>query len=107
MTKNELNLRLNEIRDAARKQELASIKEYGLAKNIVKLGDVVTDHYHTIRVESISVSGNLFSGDYYCVCRGVELTKAGKPKVKSPDNHCCEINLEFINGVPYSKPKGD
>lgn len=108
MTKTELKSRLSTIKRDALKAELKLIREYCFANNPVKVGDVITDHYHTIKVESISpdISAS-YQGDYHCIYYGVELTKSGKPKVKNPSNSLHGVNLIAINGVPYTKPKGD
>lgn len=75
-------------------------KQYAIERNPVKVGDVVTDHYHTIRVERMYVVGQHKPNMKY---HGTELTKQGKPKKRQPvpDNPVFQDNVVSINGVPY------
>lgn len=52
--KHELNLLQTEFDN--KKEQLYS--KYAFANNLVKIGDNVTDHFHTIKVESIKVHGH-------------------------------------------------
>ena len=75
-------------------------KQYAIERNPVKLGDIVTDHYHTIRVERICVIGQ---HKPYMKYHGTELTKKGEPKKRQPvpDNPVFQDHVISINGVPY------
>ena len=75
-------------------------KQYAIEHNPVKVGDNVTDHYHTIRVEKMSLYGHPIPFMRY---QGTELTKQGVPKKRQPvpDNPAFQSNVEFINGKPY------
>ena len=77
------------------------MKEYALANNSVKVGDTVTDHYQTIRVEKIEfyISYELPGCIYY----GLELKKDGKPKKKEVKSCAYQSNLKSINGKPISE----
>ena len=75
-------------------------KQYAIERNPVKLGDIVTDHYHTIRVEKM----NMYGDPVPCmVYHGTELTKQGVPKKRQPipDNPVFQDHVISINGVPY------
>ena len=75
-------------------------KQYAIEHNPVKVGDIVTDHYHTIRVEKMSIYGHPVP---YMVYQGTELTKQGVPKKRQPkpDNPAFQNNVKSINGKPY------
>ena len=75
-------------------------KQYAIEHNPVKVGDIVTDHYHTIRVEKISLYGHPIPFMRY---RDTELTKQGVPKKRQPvpDNPAFQSNVESINDEPY------
>lgn len=75
-------------------------KQYAIEHNPVKVGDIVTDHYHTIRVEKMSIFGSPIP---YMIYRGTELTKQGVPKKRQPvpGNPVFQSNVLCINGEPY------
>ena len=75
-------------------------KQYAIEHNPVRVGDIVTDHYHTIRVEKMSIYGHPIS---FMLYRGTELTRQGVPKKRQPvpDNPAFQNNVESINGEPY------
>ena len=75
-------------------------KQYAIEHNPVKVGDIVTDHYHTIRVERMSLYGSPIP---YMRYSGTELTKQGVPKKRQPvpDNPAFQVYVESINGEPY------
>ena len=75
-------------------------KQYAIEHNPVKVGDTVTDHYHTIRVEKMSIYGYPIPIMQY---QGTELTKQGVPKKRQPvcDNPAFQSNVKSINGEPY------
>lgn len=72
--------------------------------NPVKVGDVVTDHYHTIKVESMEICySSLGVGRPCMVYYGIELTKEGVTKKKQPrtPNPAYQGNVRMINGQKY------
>lgn len=75
--------------------------QFAKEHNPVKVGDIVTDHYHTIRVEQMSVYGNPFP---YMRYTGIAMTKKGVPAKRQPvpREPVYQNNIEFINGQPYS-----
>lgn len=75
-------------------------KQYAIEHNPVKVGDIVTDHYHTIRVERMGVYGHPVPFMRY---HGTELTKQGEPKKRKPvpDNPAYQNYVKSINGKPY------
>jgi len=79
-------------------------KQYAIEHNPVKVGDIVTDHYRTIRVEKMSAYGYPIPFMRYI---GTELTKQGVPKKRQPVTYypVAQHNVEIINGEPYKYEK--
>ncbi len=84
---------------ASRKKMLAG--EFARSNNPVKIGDIITDHYKTIRVEKFSWTIDLSQTP--CMCyRGTRLNKKGEPaKREADDNLVFQNNIIKINGNPY------
>ena len=76
-------------------------QQYALEHNPAKVGDIITDHYHTIRVENMKVTGHPVP---YMRYSGIELTKQGEPKKRQPvpRNPVHQCNLQIVNGKPYT-----
>lgn len=71
-------------------------KEYALANNPYKEGDVLQDHIGKIRVRKIQVSASSFvSGSNLptCVYTGLELKKDGTPTAKGTERSVWQQNL--------------
>ena len=66
----------------------------------MKVGDIVTDNYHTIRVENMSIFGHPVP---YVRYTGIEMTKHGEPKKRHPipRNPVYQPDIRIINGQPY------
>ena len=83
-----------------KKKHLA--REFAYSNNPVKIGDIITDNYKTIRVEKLLWGYNIgtpFSCMYY---RGTRLTKNGQPaKREAEDNSVAQTDIQEINGKPY------
>lgn len=84
----------------AKKKQLA--REYAYSNNDVKIGDVITDHYKTIRVEKFLL-GYDFGSQMPCMFyRGTRLNKKGEPmKRDADDNKVSQTAIREINGKPY------
>lgn len=83
---------------------MASIEsKYDLENNPVKIGDIVTDHFHTIKVEEISVYkyGYNLPG---CVYSGTKYTAKGVPSKRQQNMPVYQSNIKKINGKDYKKP---
>lgn len=83
-----------------KKKQLA--KEFAFSNNDVKIGDIITDHYKTIRVEKF-LWGYDFVSHMPCMCYlGVRLTKKGEPvKREADDNRISQTHIREINGKLY------
>ncbi len=100
MTAKELQEKCMALRRECNDKQMELRNQYAIEHNPVKVGDIVTDHYHTIRVEKMSMYGHPVP---YMVYHGTELTKQGVPKKRQPvpDNPAFQNNVESINGEPY------
>jgi hypothetical protein len=67
-------------------------KRYALANNPYKIGDLVTDHVATIKVEKITF--HVSYGESQCVYTGTQLNKDGKVNKKQDHNTVFQQNIE-------------
>lgn len=88
MTKKELEDGLAEIQREARLKELDLKSKYALANNPYKIGDIVTDHYHTVKIEKIGVYGT------QCVYYGTELKIDLTPKKKQENTTIYQSHIK-------------
>ena len=100
MTAKELQEKCMALQRECNDKQFELRKQYAIEHNPVKVGDIVTDHYHTIRVERMSLYGSPIP---YMRYSGTELTKQGVPKKRQPvpDNPAFQVYVESINGEPY------
>lgn len=77
----------------------AIIMNFLLLNNDIKEGDVITDLYHTIRVENIKYPQKYYW--YGCEYVGVRLRKDGKPMANQSNNTVYQINVKSVNGKQY------
>ena len=75
-------------------------KRYASSNNIVKIGDVVTDHATTILVERIILAYD-YSGIPTVKLRGFRLKKNGKPTKQKIHDEVFMPNVRFVNKKPY------
>ena len=100
MTYEELsNKRLALYREYEKQKEQLET-EYAQEHNPVKIGDIVTDHYHTIRVENMSVYGHPIPCMRYT---GIAMTKKGVPAKRQPvpREPVFQEYMKTINGNIY------
>lgn len=106
MTAKELQEKCIALQRECNDKQMELRKQYAIEHNPVKVGDIVTDHYHTIRVERMSLYGGPIPYMKYC---GTELTKKGVPKKRQPmtDYPIFQRNVQSINGEPYKYKNED
>lgn len=77
-------------------------RKFACSNNPVKIGDIITDRYKTIRVEKFLCCRNL---GYTFPCMfyyGTRLTKKGEPAKRNTDaNMVLQTDIREINGKPY------
>ena len=84
----------------AKKKQLA--REFAYSNNVVKIGDIITDHYKTIRVEKFLCGYDFVSRMPCMFYRGTRLNKKGEPvKREADDNRISQTDIREINGKPY------
>ena len=100
MTLKELQEKCMALQRECNDKQMELRKQYAIEHNPVKVGDIVTDHYHTIRVEKMSMYGYPVPCMVY---RGTELTKQGVPKKRQPvpGNPAFQKDVKSINCEPY------
>lgn len=101
MTFNELMKQCQALQAECNEKQSALRRQYAAEHNPVKVGDIVTDHYHTIKVERMSVYGH---PQPYIKYSGPVMTKQGvlakrQPRTEEPVFQC---NLKLINNKPYT-----
>lgn len=97
MTKEELRAKIREI-EAGAERGIRKIKiEYARYHNQVKIGDVVADHFNTIKVERMRVSIG-FGERPQMIYSGPMLTKKGEAHKNGKEGSICQSNLKTING---------
>lgn len=101
MTPEELTKQCLELQKECNDKQMALRIQFAQEHNPVKVGDIVTDHYHTIRVENMSVYGHPIP---YMRYTGIAMTKKGVPAKRQPcpREPVFQSNIEAINGQPYS-----
>lgn len=74
--------------------------KYAQEHNPVKIGDIVTDHFHTIKVESMSVCTVPIP---YMKYIGPTVKSNGIPWKRQPQtpDPVFQINIKTINGIIY------
>lgn len=105
MTYSELEQLLQQEEKEHRKRMFDIKHRYANENNPVKPGDIVTDHYHSIKVEKIEVSSNYDSITYSMKYTGIEVKKDGTPKKVNRDPVIFQTNIIEINGMPYKYNK--
>ena len=100
MTSKEFKEKFKALQRECNDKQWELCKQYAIEHNPVKVGDIVTDHYHTIRVENISVYGHPIP---YMRYSGIAMTKKGVPAKRQPcpREPVFQIDVKIINGKPY------
>ena len=103
MTAKELSEKMIAIQNESNAKQFLLLNQYATEHNPVKIGDVITDHFHTIRVEKMCISTKWTSVPIMRY-RGTELTKQGLPKKRQPVPvlPVFQNNIVSINGEPYN-----
>lgn len=87
---------LRELEETYRKEYMAKMKEarikYATDKNKIKIGDIVSDHSATIKVDDIIVLHERFPPP--CVYRGRRIKKDGTPYKSGERHDVYEYNIK-------------
>lgn len=90
MTKDELKAKLASLEKEYELNQRGIYREYALANNPHKIGDIIKDHIKTLVIEKIKVY--ISFGESECVYYGIILTSAGKPS-KNQDQCIYQSNI--------------
>ncbi len=93
MTEQEYTERLARLEKEHQRAKSKLVREYALINNPYKVGDVLEDHYHTIKVEAMipQYSSNGFGEMLYV---GVDLKKDLTPKKTQTGKHMYQENVK-------------
>lgn len=100
MTAKELEKRLIAMQRECNENMNLLKRQYAVEHNPVKIGDIISDHYHTIKVETMSVYGFPIP---YMKYNGTIMTKKRVPAKRQPlsPEPVFQNNIVEINGEPY------
>lgn len=79
--------------EALRKMKRELDTEYALSNSPYKVGDIIQDHCHIIRIDEIKMVKK-YNGMPQCLYLGIELTKALQPKKRQLDTAMYEENVK-------------
>lgn len=100
MTKEEYYSKLDSLKKEMKHKEQLIVTEYALSNNPVNIGDIVTDHRCTIKVEKFIPFRSC--GDLpICLYKGRRFTKKGVPTKREEIETVYQSNLMYINGKKY------
>ena len=91
MTNTEYDSKLEKLRLEFEQNKRSLAIEYATSNNPYKVGDVISDHYKTIRIEKWKIS--LYSRYPSLVYTGVLLKKDGTPAKKQDDRTVWQSNI--------------
>ncbi len=92
MTKETLEEKLTALEKKYEAEKRAIQKEYAFSNNTLKVGDNVTDHNGTIKIEKIGLYLH-YSSSPSCYYEGIELKKDGTPKKGEPKRNVFQVNM--------------
>lgn len=93
MTLEEYKIKMKELEEEFQQKKRVLIKQYALANNTVKIGDIIEDHIGKILVKSIKIFVDLRKPQ--CMYEGVVLLKSGKPSKKGTTRNILQENLAY------------
>lgn len=94
MTKQQYNDKIKELKASYNISELYIVKEYAYANNPYKIGDVIRDHSHIIKIEKIKFCRASVGEEFpSCVYHGIELKKDLTPKKNQENTVMFQANV--------------
>jgi hypothetical protein len=92
MTQEEYKSKLNDINKDYELKLKSLDKDYAFSNNPFKIGDIVTDHIGSIKIEEIKAYLSRFPYPC-CVYFGIEYTKKGKPNKRGNRRSIYQSNI--------------
>ncbi len=90
MNKEQLDKELKALEKDYEEARKAVIRKFIIENNPYEIGDIIRDHYHTIKIESWKYHINSKCAVYY----GVELKKNLEPTKRQDDTRMWQSNVE-------------
>lgn len=103
MTKEELKKKIDELSRQFEKEKNKIYEQYLDEKYGIKIGDIVTDHAHTIKVESIDYFYDCFLGGPTAKLKGPDYKKDGTISKRQTNTPVYLQNVKVINGKNIQK----
>lgn len=103
MTKEEFNKRLNKLSEQFDKDKESLYMQYAKENCNIEIGDIVTDHTHTIKVESMASYYDFSKNEPLMVFYGPDHKKDGTISKRQTNTPVYQSNVEFVNGKKYIK----
>jgi hypothetical protein len=94
MTKQQYNDRIKEVEELHKINKLLVIQVYAYANNPYKVGDIIRDHSHIIKIERIKFCRPSIGEEFpSCVYHGIELKKDLTPKKNQGNTVMYQTNV--------------
>ena len=103
MTKEELKEKIDELSRQFDKEKNKIYKQYLEEEYGIKIGDIVTDHIHTIKVESIDYFYDCFLDGPTAKLNGPDYKKDGTISKRQTNTPVYLQNVKVINGKNIQK----
>ena len=91
MTKEELEQGKKDLEIEYDKKRYALYRQYALANNPYNIGDIVTDHIASVKIEKIGIYVSF--GESCCTYTGIQLNKDGKPNKRQDHTQIFQSNI--------------
>ena len=85
--------KLSDLKAKHHNEKVALAREYAYSNNPYKVGDTVTDHIGSIRVDRIRVD---ITDNPCCIYYGIELTKKGVPYKSGSTRGVYQMNIKKL-----------
>lgn len=92
MTKEQYEQAIKELKDVFESDKKDIDRKYALAKCPYKIGDIVKDHFHILKIEKLNLCYNY--GGPSIVFTGIELDKKLTPTKRQSDNKAYQDNIK-------------
>jgi len=103
MTKEELEKKLTEAAEKFEKEKEEILKQYAEENCNIKIGDIVTDHFQTIKVEKMAYYYDCMLQMPKMIFYGANYKKDGtiSKRQKPYQVPVYQTNVKFVNGKEY------
>ena len=103
MSKEELKNKLKALADKYENDKINIYQQYASENNDISIGDIVTDNYHTIKVEKMDFHYN--GGEPMMVYHGPDYKKDGTPSKRQTNTPVYQCNIKMVNNITYKYGK--